>query len=785
MKAALKLALVALTLVAGTAQALGLGSVQVHSYLNQPLSATIPVMVDSKNELDSLSVGLGSADAFTRAGVPFDDALASLQFKLVTGSGAPYIAVTSSRIIRAPFLNFLLQAQTAQTTLIREYTVLLDPPPAATQPQAPPLPAAAPPAPVAAPVVTQPHPAPAPHRTPPATAPAAAAPVASTAATTVNAGEGSSYGPVSAQDTLWSIARKHRPASKLSVAQVVLAIYRANPQAFENGSIDSLMKGAVLNIPDAGSMAAVSPEQAARELRALLHHQVTPAAEAAPTTSEPQRPVRQEPEQSTPSQPATAAPPAAAAVRIQTPSASEKATSNPPAETAHAASPSMPAGAGTGAAASMAGTGSGATAAPAAGGGGANPPTAAPAHKPASVAGSAVHPLRPGTAMKPVKPRGKSALGLLALWQLALLLLAVVAGAGLLLYRRNQRARASSGNDARQRLAPITMPAAPLAEQSQPDHLEAPTVADEPGDTGSTPVHVPEETQHDEGGRAALDDGDFEVAGGTAAEPLQLDAAVGDVLADADFHIAYGLYDEAIAMLRQAIETHPSHLELKQKLAETYFAAGRPSEFQQVAEQLHDTLPPAAWEKVAEMGRKLVPSAAVFGDPESEAANATEATDDSAATGHPEALQANSDPTAEPQVDLSPTEPSGEQVTEFDTIASTQDQAAATEPATLDLSEFELQADSEAVPAAPDEPERIDFQLDDFDLEARTENEPAAAEPASVATDDENSTKLDLARAYADIGDNAAARALLDEVLQGGTPQQRHEAEALARRLSA
>jgi pilus assembly protein FimV len=93
----------------------------------------------------------------------------------------------------------------------------------------------------------------------------------------------------------------------------------------------------------------------------------------------------------------------------------------------------------------------------------------------------------------------------------------------------------------------------------------------------------------------------------------------------------------------------------------------------------------------------------------------------------------------------------------------------------IDLSQFDLTHE----PAPPPDDGRLEFKLDELTLD-----KPVPAEPIA-APSDEIATKLDLARAYADMGDNEAARGLLQEVLETGNAAQKSEAEALSKRLSA
>ncbi|EGQ7692820.1 AAA family ATPase [Vibrio vulnificus] len=76
------------------------------------------------------------------------------------------------------------------------------------------------------------------------------------------------YGPTSANETLWSIASKLRPTNNVSVQQTLLAIYRLNPQAFENQNIHSLVPGSTLRVPSLAQVRSASTEQAVTVMKA-------------------------------------------------------------------------------------------------------------------------------------------------------------------------------------------------------------------------------------------------------------------------------------------------------------------------------------------------------------------------------------------------------------------------------------------------------------------------------------------------------------------------------------
>ncbi len=189
---------------------------------------------------------LASPEEFSKAGVDRLYYLTDLKFTpVVKPNGKSVIRVTSSKPVQEPYLNFLVQVLWPNGRLLREYTVLLDPP--LYSPQAA---ASAPQAPVSAPRATG-----APR------APQAPAPVR----TTAPAGS-DTYRTVS-NDTLWEIAQRNR-TDRVSVPQAMLAFQELNPGAFVDGNINRLKSGQVLRIPTEQQMLERSPREALSQVQA-------------------------------------------------------------------------------------------------------------------------------------------------------------------------------------------------------------------------------------------------------------------------------------------------------------------------------------------------------------------------------------------------------------------------------------------------------------------------------------------------------------------------------------
>lgn len=225
-------------LSSGMAHALGVGEVKLKSVLNQPLDAEIALLEVGDLASSEVISKLASPEEFNKAGVDRQYFLTDLKFTpVLKPNGQSVIRVTSSKPVREPYLNFLVEVVWPSGRLLREYTLLLDPPLYAPQSAA----AAVPSLPVAAP-------APAPVSRAPATAPSSRPAPAARPATSGTGIQGKEY-RTHTNDTLWRIAE--RVGSGGSIHQTMLAIQELNPDAFIDGNINRLKSGQVLRLPDA------------------------------------------------------------------------------------------------------------------------------------------------------------------------------------------------------------------------------------------------------------------------------------------------------------------------------------------------------------------------------------------------------------------------------------------------------------------------------------------------------------------------------------------------------
>src|SRR2546427_3907674 len=290
-------------------RAAGLGQLSVISPLGQPFNAEIEIVSLQPGEEEGLVARLASPDAFRAAGIDFNPALVSARFAIERRGGRPLLRVRTTQPVNDPFLEILVELQWTTGRLVREYTVLLDPPeyrgpqaiaaapaeratPAAASPepslgdapaaQPAPEPARAPaPAPLEAkPLPSVParaaEPAPAAEAQveKPAAAEAekpAAAEAEKPAAEPVGEPAAAEEGKVAVKkgDTLSEIARQNLPRGA-NLNQMLIAISRASEDAFIRKNVNLLRAGRILNIPSAETVSTIDPEEAKRLVQAQM-----------------------------------------------------------------------------------------------------------------------------------------------------------------------------------------------------------------------------------------------------------------------------------------------------------------------------------------------------------------------------------------------------------------------------------------------------------------------------------------------------------------------------------
>jgi pilus assembly protein FimV len=235
--------------------ALGLGEVKLKSTLNQPLEAEVKLLDTRDLTAEQILVALASPADFERNGVDRLFFYTEFQFQVdLEAADGPKVVITSRSPVREPYLNFLIEARWTAGRLLREYTLLMDLPTfdegGATQAvqtavtsnksQQPRTTTSTPKATSDSGYTSEPR------------------PVSSARQPSLS---GDEY-EVRSNDTLWEIALRARPDSSVSVHQSMMALYRANPEAFINGNINRLRRGQVLRVPDASEMKSLNKSDA-------------------------------------------------------------------------------------------------------------------------------------------------------------------------------------------------------------------------------------------------------------------------------------------------------------------------------------------------------------------------------------------------------------------------------------------------------------------------------------------------------------------------------------------
>jgi pilus assembly protein FimV len=629
--------------------ALGLGDIRLLSPLNAPLDAEIELVDVTPEEMQTLKAQIASRETFTRYGLEWPVFLSSVQVKTTrSADGRQVIKLKSTDTITEPFITLLVEVKWARGVLVREYTMLLDPP-VYTPGQSP-----ASNAPVAAPSAgtgahegsiargSQVPPAQdtssiSPTAPDDSSSPSPSHAMAAGAASSASAAGGSSH-VVKRGETLSSIASttSGSSANSAQTRSWMLAIYQANPGAFDK-NMNLMRSGAVLRIPENSDVSAISPSEANGEIR----RQYAAWRSSAPAGSSPAaEPGRLRLVTPTESDSAGAGGSNAdtkalqgrvkelegqlseskrllelrnaelARLQSQVEGAGKGAPPAPtPAPTPPVAAPTPPPAEQQPAAQAEAPT---AAAPPPA----EEPaPSAEPTPTPTPAAAEdATRAKRP----HPTPVAGAESGGIFDTlkdywWAIALL---VVALAGFFGMRAWRSRRQSEFDDSLGRLA--------VAGAASMDRGFA------AGDT--SPVR-PLTAATDDGAFLVEESGTHErprFPGGGASAPtaarhvssdetISSEAAInldqGDPLAEADFHMAYGLYDQAADLIRIAISREPNRRDLKLKLLEVFFVWGNKEQFLHSARELADTRADAApgeWEKIVIMGKQLAPEDLLF-----------------------------------------------------------------------------------------------------------------------------------------------------------------------------
>jgi pilus assembly protein FimV len=585
--------------VPAIAQALGLGDIHLSSALNQPLSADIELVGASPEDLLQLRATLASRETFTKHGLDRPQFLSSVTFAVTKdGAGRALLSVRSTDTITEPFVTFLVEVSWPRGQLVREYTVLLDPPVFEEKPSAAPAVAAATTgAPSGAAAGTVERAPSAPEALPKPAAPETAP---------------SEYRVVK-NDSLSAIARRSGAAGAREMNRFMISTFRANPTAFD-GNINRLHRGALLRIPGRDEWQGLDAREASREVsRQMSDWRASRPVQAAGGEEARLRLVP--PKETGTGAGAGKAPTPAPAPAPAGPSAEEKKAADAKrllefknAELARLQGQGKPAPA----------------PAPAA------QPTPAPQAQPAPAAAPTAAPAPAGEALpapkpapKPVKKPAPAVEGPSLLDALMDNVLYVAGGAVAVLlaalvgFKLLRRRRATTSFDAAVEADAAARASPPARAKGEDTHnIVVEEANDDAGEYVAPPLQPPAPLRTPTLAKPAAKE---TAPGGSIEDTLSSETAVNleqaDPLAEADFHMAYGLYDQAADIVKLAIEREPARRDLKLKLLEVYFVWGNKDAFVEVARDLgrsRDQGTAGEWEKVVIMGRQIAADDPLF-----------------------------------------------------------------------------------------------------------------------------------------------------------------------------
>ncbi len=887
---------------------LGMGEIEVDSALNQELLAEIELLSATPEDVESLIVKLASREEFARAGLDRPYLLNSLRFFAEKGDGKPYIKVTSDKPIREPFLNFLVEIDWPKGHMLREYTILLDPPVFMGQQQEPArLEDTSRPAASDA-MTPAPVPAPAPQSSDsfrPATSGAAPPPTPQQTQTqtyVTPVPTQSYYQPpdgyrIQQGDTLWSLADAMRPDQSVSIEQMMLATLRNNPEAFINENVNGLKRGYILRFPERDQMTEISHAEAVavvREQNALWREYQQAVAGGAPTSPmerDAEGPSAGVDDISDARLEIVAAGSGVSAAGSRDPTdmsarelRSELAITRESLESERLEKEELQTQVEslegqvdrmksllTLEDAELAGMQQAAT----------------PAEEEVIAEdiiieeqieimeqevvieeGAVVEEevvteeitvsdevvieeqvfvdeqqvdvveeevLAPTTSDEQfsVDPTAQPAFMQQQQGPLASILnnpvLLAASGGGLLLIllltALIMKRRKAGGTEA---LVVSDLEDIPY-EAEESDVLSE--VSDEPVEEEVAAAEPEAEEEIDTESTVVLPTAEDTVV--TQPEPqAEAEEPRDDIIAEADVYLAYGIYQQAEELLQNAIKDNPDNDGYRVKLAETYFAGKNSDAFTALATEMNqrrngeDT---PAWQKIVAIGKQLTPNHELFTGTGAEMVGGLDM--DDLVPHDPETMDIDlgvDEGEATPELDLSLDQT---QVTEalvvddaeaeaadaeVESVEFDLDETEAVEPGQAAAEEFSLDIEASElnIEAAPETGDEAEFDLDLSDeaaslldsdegegAEELVLEEPVLEEPAAEATPapapadedmdlsdlddiDEVSTKLDLARAYLDMGDADGTRSILDEVISEGNDTQKQEAEEVLKQLA-
>ncbi len=694
--------------------ALGLGPIHSKTAINQYFYATIPVESRSASTFRSLKVRLAGYRQFKKRGLDYPPVLMSFRFRLKKmANGQHDIVVTSDQPIRRPFLVFLLDVRWPSGQLMREYTVLLNPPLLASSRPVPrirevPLPQSH----SSRRPVQEPSPVSSAHR-----------PLRPSTRT---------LGPVRVGQTLWAIAHR-RVSNPARIDQMMLAIYRRNPYAFF-GNINRLRAGAVLRIPPAHEIRTIPLREAIAFVRTQDRVWRSGAAPGRAISGS-SRLVLLSPSRIRVSSGLGSAPAVVARLRKKLKGENARVTALAAAVKNQKAQITR-------------------------------------LKNLLTLKSQALISLEHAA---PHKVASRPLLGLPSLLWVLLSVLVILVLGWFWIKRRSGR-----------------------QERGEAVGLTRPTERVSTGIERNEPIESMETPSHETAAPGAPDL--------QPAETGSPDEASFDPFTEVKFHMAYGLYDRAIETLTSWLDQNPERQDVQLKLLEVYATAGRSEEYVALARRYQSRFGTgdAHWPEVAERGRQMAPSDPLF---------------DKAAPHVPKAMAA--------PVETEPTATSTDNIEHyFDELMGTPEIPAGpgtTELPPLGSSPSLIHRESDIGTDTTTNTEiNLEFELESFTPDAPRRNaaeRPSAADPTGTQTGsgtlnpeaqksfDESiaaitqhtatltvsglgtgtetvATKIDLARAYLEMGDKDSAKSILDEVLEEGSSAQKTQAREILTTIS-
>ncbi len=746
-----------------TAMALGLGELSLDSFLNEPLKASVDLLDTAGLNEEQVKIRLATKEDFERLGVDRAYFLTGISFEVVIdGKGQGKILISSDDPVLEPYLDFILEARWPAGRLLREYTVLVDPPvfdestTVVSANQA---------------VDETAGSTPPPGRRDPATTVTSGGTAAGYPGSTSGSPQSGGRYQISRNDTLWEIASAARPDGA-SVHQTMLDIQRLNPDAFIDGNINRIKAGYVIYLPESSDITSVDQAELIAEIREQNERwretlpEKTAAAESGPSlriSAEPDE-ADAESEQTVDAAAVERRVAAATAALQETLEKSELERADAEERLASVqeqvttlqdivsikdnqiaalqealaeAGVSAPEGAvqGSDATETVAPTGQAEAETATAGPTVDEPVVTAPVRQVQDTAAEPVEsPLIPGWA-------GYAA-G------------ALVLGGGVAWWLRRRRDDQREGDDfisgdvfadvELQRdnleledavaMPAAESPAAPAAEQAPletSNGLQSP-----PGDPASVDGRGYGERKHDE---------------------YASDVDAGDALAEADIYVAYGRYPQAIELLNNAVRSEPDNPAFRLKLTELFAEVGDGSR---------------AEEQLVELRR--------IGSPD--AIRQAQAAVDRVGTSNVTRLHPVDNDLAS-GAGLAGVAPPGLDLDNFESDSQLDNGSSVLPDLTPEGNDalgedfVGLEIENGAGEAGAD----LDLTVD-FD-EKKADDDPENEDMVFAAEGSEMSTKLDLARAYMDMGDEEGARQILEEVASEGSDDQREQARQLLQRV--